>query len=89
MKPGETLPCNATSGNATMFQSAPGNEAGRNVMLQWKNGVLQRFQSAPGNEAGRNIKRPAGNMMLAALFQSAPGNEAGRNIAVFSRLAAL
>ena len=43
-----------------MFQSAPGNHAGRN---EWLRSMLlcSGFQSAPGNHAGRNIDRQVGS----------------------------
>ena len=61
----------------SLFQSAPGREAGR-CGAQWIVLVQQSpFQSAPGREAGRCLLE---NGVLAAdmVFQSAPGREAGR-----------
>jgi len=40
--------------NRRRFQSAPGDEAGRNSVLFFAASRPCRFQSAPGDEAGRN-----------------------------------
>jgi len=37
-----------------MFQSAPGDEAGRNLAQSCASTTDRPFQSAPGDEAGRN-----------------------------------
>ena len=38
----------------SVFQSAPGDEAGRNPSVSSFTGLFAMFQSAPGDEAGRN-----------------------------------
>jgi len=61
-----------------VFQSAPGDEAGRNIASSAGRSARSRFQSAPGDEAGRNqgfLIPTRGEIR----FQSAPGDEAGRN----------
>ena len=62
-----------------MFQSTPGNEAGRNAVPAADTAPLSVFQSTPGNEAGRNPGADALAAKITAALQSTPGNEAGRN----------
>src|SRR5208282_2593121 len=61
-----------------LFQSAPGDEAGRNRLRERRNASALKFQSAPGDEAGRNAWDRLNKQDLDE-FQSAPGDEAGRN----------
>jgi len=64
----------------SMFQSAPGREAGRSASFCRDIAGVLLFQSAPGREAGRSGHRVR-SAVMAGRFQSAPGREAGRSIA--------
>ena len=56
MKPGETLYDNIAVDYIMVFQSTPGNEAGRNGDEAGDKDHQEKFQSTPGNEAGRNLE---------------------------------
>src|SRR5208337_563934 len=76
MKPGGTVvPTGASAGNFT-FQSAPGDEAGRNAGRKCWMVPDDRFQSAPGDEAGRN-RRFADDVPPPASFNPLPAMKPG------------
>ena len=72
------MPLSVSASNSlSKFQSAPGREAGRCLVIDGGIDVGTTFQSAPGREAGRCLRYDA-RQCRSCQFQSAPGREAGR-----------
>jgi len=78
LRPGEAARSHPTM-QSSMFQSAPGFEAGRSSPCSGAVWSKKEFQSAPGFEAGRSKLGGRAQYAHPSWFQSAPGFEAGRS----------